>query len=285
MGNITVIIVNYNTADLVCGCLESVLGQREFIEKIIVVDNGSTDGSREMIEKKFPEVFLIKPEKNLGFAKANNLALSHAKGKYIYFLNPDTKVFANALQKMEEFMDSHPDTGLAGTRILNPDKSLQESVEMRYPGQKYADKKFYGLPGKIAWVSGASMIARKDVIDRVGGFDENFFLYGEEVDLCLGIRKKGFAIGFIEDAVIIHWGGQSERGNMPAEVWEKKFNAELLFYKKHYPEKTVNAIKRANRWQALWRIFTLSLTAPLCKNNPGHAQKLEKYKLILKMFT
>ncbi len=283
MGNISVIIVNYNTADLLCACLKSLFSQQEFIEKIIVVDNASTDGSQDMAEKEFPQVFLIKSKENLGFAKANNLGLSHAKGRYIYFLNPDTKVMPGALKAMEKFMGFHSYIGLAGTKILNPDKTLQESVETRYPGQKYA-KDFLRLKGSVAWVSGASMIARKDVIDDIGGFDEDFFLYAEEVDLCLRIRKKGREIGFIEDAVIIHWGGQSERGNMPYDVWKKKFNAELLFYKKHYSEKTVKAIKKANRLQALWRIFTLNLTGPFYKNNSDHTQKLEKYKLILKMF-
>jgi N-acetylglucosaminyl-diphospho-decaprenol L-rhamnosyltransferase len=182
------------------------------------------------------------------------------------------------------FMESHTDVGLAGTRILNPNGSVQSSVERRYPGERRAQTDLRGLPGDIAWVLGASMIARRAIVEDLGGFDEDFFLYGEEQDLCLRIRKAGWKIGFIPDAVVVHWGGQSERSTSTEDLWRKKFTAESLFYRKHYSKRSILRIHRANVVQALWRIVSLRLTLPFCVNRDVSLNKLTKYRLALKTF-
>src|SRR4030042_666987 len=123
------------------------------------------------------------------------------------------------------FMDAHPQVGLAGTRLINPDGSLQESVSWRYPGQKFAGAEMAGLKGRIACVLGASMIARTDLIRRIGGFDEEFTLYGEDQDLCLRIRREGYEIGYVDSVAVAHFGGRSERQSVPAEGWKKKTRA------------------------------------------------------------
>ncbi|MEE9420161.1 MAG: glycosyltransferase family 2 protein, partial [Desulfatiglandaceae bacterium] len=215
MCDLSVIIVNYNTAAFLKRCLNSLSSQGDFNLKVIVIDNASDDNSQELVRNEFPWVELVANKQNLGFARANNQALRFCKSKYVYFLNPDTEVQHGALVAMTRFMDSHPEVGLAGNRIINPDGSPQSSVETRYPGQKHAREELKGLEGGIAWVLGASMIARARLIEDLGGFDERFALYGEEQDLCLRIRKAGWAIGHIPDAVVIHWGGQSERNNLP----------------------------------------------------------------------
>jgi len=184
---------------------------------------------------------------------------------------------------MIDFMDSHPDLGLAGTRIVNPDGSLQSSTENRYPGQRHAGKDLKGLKGEIAWVLGASMVARLELMKTLAGFDESFFLYGEDLDLCLRIRKTGWIVGHILDAIVVHWGAQSERDSLPVEVWKKKFDAEALFYRKHYSKKAVRLIERSNLVQAYWRVLTLSLTLPFSGNREKTLTKLEKYKLVLKL--
>ena len=125
------------------------------------------------------------------------------------------------------------------------------------------------------------MIARRSVMREVMGFDERFFIYGEDLDLCLSVRKSGWIIACIPNAVVVHWGGASERETLPIEVWKKKFNAEFLFYQKHYSEKTIKAIRRANIIHALWRILTLNLTLPFCKEKETSLKKLERYRLIL----
>ena len=280
--DLSVIIVNYNTVDFLGRCLNSVASQSSVTSEVIVVDNCSQDGSPDFLRKKFPWVDLIANDRNLGFSRANNQALKICKGRYVYYLNPDTEVRPNAFRQMVDFMDSHPDVGLAGTRLVYPDGSLQPSVENRYPGQRYTKNELKGLKGDIAWVLGASMIARQSLIRTLEGFDEHFFLYGEDLDLCLRIRRAGWLIGHIPEAVVIHWEGQSERGNLPVEVWEKKIKAEFDFYRKHYSSKAVRAIERSNLLQAYWRIFTLSLMLPFLKNREKALGKLNKYKLIKK---
>ena len=282
--DLSVIIVNYNTSDFLVRCLTSVSCQSDRNIEVIVVDNASQDASQDMIRKAFPWVKLIENDRNLGFARANNQALKICRGPYVYFLNPDTEVGHGAFGAMIDFMESHPEVALAGTKVLNPDGSLQSSIEKRYPGQKHTRGELHGLKGDIAWVLGASMIAKRGVVEDLGRFDESFFLYGEEQDLCLRVRKAGWVIGYIPDAVVTHWGGQSERNNLPVDVWKKKFDAEILFYKKHYPPKALRRICRANRIQAFWRLFTLRLSMPFCAEKKVLENKIERYRLTLKSF-
>jgi len=287
MKDLSVIIVNYNTKDFLAECLNSVAAQSGIEFETFVVDNASRDNVGDMIRKDFPEVKFIQNEHNMGFGKANNQALRLCDSRYVYFLNPDTRVRPDAFRIMTEFMDSDAETGLAGTRIINPDGSSQPSVEKRYPGQRHSKEEqsaFRQMKGDIAWVSGASMVARQEAVASVKGFDEDFFLYAEETDLCLRIRKAGWAIGYIPEAVIVHWDGQSERNTAPAEVWKKKFRGELVFYKKHYSEKVVRKIRRASRIQAYWRIFTLKMTRPFFKDKEIRLRKMEKYKAALEIF-
>ncbi|MFX0201394.1 MAG: glycosyltransferase family 2 protein [Candidatus Hodarchaeota archaeon] len=281
--DLSVIIVNYNTADFLVRCLNSVASQSGIDSEVIVVDNCSQDGSSELLKNNFSWIKLITNDRNLGFSRANNQALKMCSGKYVYYLNPDTEVRPDAFKAMVDYMESRPDIGLAGTRIVNPDGSLQQSVENRYPGQKYAVLELKDLTKDIAWVLGASMIARRELIQALEGFDESFFLYGEDLDLCMRIRKAGWSIGYIPDAVVVHWGGQSERDSLPVEVWEKKFKAESIFYHKHYSSKTIRAIERANLAQAYWRILTLSLMLPFSGNQEKIYAKMEKYQLTVKM--
>jgi GT2 family glycosyltransferase len=199
-------------------CLNSIASQSNINLEVIVVDNASQDNSLDVIKNNFPWVKLIANKRNLGFAAANNQALESCAGNYVYFLNPDTEVRQGALQTMIEFMESHPEVGLSGTRIINPDGSPQSSVENRYPGERHAKQDLRGLKGSIAWVLGASMIARGGILSALGGFDEEFFLYGDDQDLCLRVRKEGSTIGYIPDSVVVHWGGQSERNSLEKKI-------------------------------------------------------------------
>ena len=186
------------------------------------------------------------------------------------------------------YMEREQTVGLAGVRLLNPDGTHQQSVETSYPRQRFdkaQKERFAALKGDIAWVSGACMIARPEVIASVGGFDEDFFLYAEEIDLCLRIRKAGWAIGYADRARVTHWAGQSEKPNLPVAVWEKKYKAELLFMQKHYSEAAVRSSIRANRRQALYRVITLALTLPLAGGTRKTIlqNKLENYRCLLRL--
>lgn len=282
--DVSIIIVNYNTADFLPRCLKSVTAQSNVNHEVMVVDNASQDDSCDIVKNTFPWVNLIANKVNLGFARANNQALKRCTGKYVYFLNPDTEVRQGALKNMIGFMDTHPEIGLAGTRLLNPDGSPHSSFERRYPGQRYAKKDLSGFEGDIAWVMGSSMIARRHIINSLGGFDERYFLYGEDLDLCLCIRKAGWMIGHIPDAVVVHWEGQSERENTSREVWNKKVKAETIFFRKHYSEKAFRAIKWENLCRAYYRLFTLKLMMSFTTDRAAAHAKLEKYRIITEVF-
>jgi len=280
--DLSIIIVSYNISDLIGTCLTSVHAAHDIDKEVFVVDNASTDESADFVRKNFPSVSLVANTENRGFAAANNQILPQCKGRYVFFLNPDTEVVSGAFKEALSYMDATPQVGLAGTKLINSDGTLHESVSYRYPGENYARRELAILKGSIACVQGSSMIARSDVIKTLGGFDEDFFLYGEDQDLCLRIRKSGFEIGYIESAVVVHLGGQSERQTSLPELWRKKTAAELLFYRKHYLPETVVRIRRANLKQAYWRLATLNLTMPFLKDKAKAEAKLVKYRITCK---
>jgi N-acetylglucosaminyl-diphospho-decaprenol L-rhamnosyltransferase len=278
--DISIIIVSYNTADFLCECLTSLRLSSGVKKEIFVVDNCSTDNSVLIVKEKFPEVSLIVNSENRGFGAANNQALKDCRGRNIIFLNPDTKVKPDTLKKAVAFMDANKHIGLAGGKILNPDGTLQESVSYKYPGEKFTSGETTNLQGNIACVLGAFMIARKQLLDELNGFDEDFFLYGEDQNLCWRIRRKGFYIGYIEDAIILHWGGQSENGTSPVALFEKKLRAEYLFYTKHYEPQTIARIKKAEKLKAFYRLITLKMTIPFARNKIELQNKMDRYRLI-----
>ena len=280
--DVSIIIVSYNTAQLITDCLKSVQNSSGVEKEIFIVDNASSDKSVELIAARFPAVKLQANKENKGFGAANNQGLPLCNGRYVIFLNPDTTIKEDTLQKAVSYMDENRHIGLAGARMLNPDKTIQESVSYRYPGEKYTKGEVANLKGNIACVLGAFMIARKPLIDEIGGFDEDFFLYGEDQDLCWRIRERGYFIGFIENAEVIHWGGQSEIQTTSVALFEKKIKAEYLFYKKHYFRETIHRIKKAQGLKAKYRLITLKLSLPFADNQIAHSHKIACYKIALK---
>lgn len=274
---ISVIIVSYNTADLIGACLASVEADQGMNPEIFVVDNASSDGSADVVGKGFPAVHLVENRENRGFGAANNQVLSECRGRYLVLLNPDTVVRPGAFREMAAYMDAHPGVGLAGPRITNPDGTHQDSVSFRYPGQKHASGELAGLAGSIACVMGACQIVRPELMNQAGGFDEDFFLYGEDQDLCLRIRKLGYEIGYIESAEVVHHGGKSERNSTPPEVWRKKMKAEYLFYGKHYLPGTIRRILKAHLARARWRLAVLNLSLPFARDRAAAIDKMQKY--------
>lgn len=283
--SVSIIIISYNTAALLRDCLSSIHAQRSTRDEVIVIDNASADGSAEMVRRRFPDTVLVASDCNLGFSRANNQAISRTKRDLVWLLNPDTRLEPGALDAAVAFMNEHPAIGMAGTALINPDGSPQSSIEHRYPGQRYARSILADLPGEIAWILGASIVAWRRVMDSVGGFDERFFLYGEDLDLGLTVRKAGWPIGFIKDSVVVHYGGESERTNPPEAVMEKKFSAEMIFYRKHYTEAIIRRIKRKNRIQAAWRLMTLAPLRLLAPNDPVVNRKYGFYRLAWRFFS
>ena len=278
--DLSVIIVTYNSAGLIGPCLDSVLDGPGMELEVFVVDNASADGTADTVRRRFPEVRLIQSPVNRGFGAANNLALPQCGGRHILFLNPDTLVRPGALAAMSAFLDGRPHVGLAGPRLVYLDGRAQESVSYRYLGQKYAPELYRGLKGEIAWVMGACMIAPAGVVRDVGGFDERFFLYGEEEDLCLRIRQAGWEIGFAGEAVVVHVGGYSAAASPSYDVWRRKFLAEYVFYRQHYEPAVIRRITRDHLLKARWRIATLRLLGPFARDRARAEAKLAKYRAL-----
>lgn len=254
----SIIFVNYKTKDLTIQAIQSVIEKTDGLEyEIFVVDNNSQDGSIEAIEQEFPNINIIKNPINAGFGAANNLAIKQARGKYILCLNTDTLLINNAVKNMFDFMEKeeNKNVGVCGGYIF--DKDLNSSncggnfpsltdiiwkfgLRKIFPKQykKYCvtlnseDKKYIK---NIDYIAGADIFFRKSVLDKVGLFDEQFFMYYEETDLCKRIKDAGYEIKFVEDAQIQHFEGQS----IDCDLKHKKLvkTSEMIYFKKHYPRK------------------------------------------------
>jgi len=215
----SIVIVNYNTKDFLKQCLRLIISH-----EVIVVDNGSTNGSVEMMREEYSQLKLIVNKKNLGFAKAVNQGIRASQGEYILVLNSDIEVKGNALEKMTEFVKKHPEVGVVGGRLVNPDGRIQGSCFHRltlinaikefWLGQKRAFEKYApktGKPTEIDAVVGACMLIPRKVINKVGYFDERYFLYFEDLDYCRRVKKVGFKIFYLPDAEFIHHHGASAK--------------------------------------------------------------------------
>ncbi len=280
--NISVIIVTYQSRDVIEACLSSLLDDSQGQADIHVVDNASRDGTAAYVKTRFPRVRLHENRMNLGFSAANNqaLRLCDPNAAYVLFLNPDTTMRPNTLPKLMDFMDKHPQVGMAGPKIVNVDGSPQDSVSYRYPGHRFAHGHTDHLPGKIASVLGACMITRLALMTELGGFDEDFFLYGEDQDLCLRVRSRGFTIGYVEQVEVMHHGGKSEQGTGLAELTAKKIRAEYLFYQKHYSQEVIKRIFRYHYRRACWRTMMYRIPLPTTAYNHKRQKKLERYQAI-----
>ncbi len=278
--DLSVVVVSYNTADLIEACLRSVQASRGVSFERFVVDNASGDGGAAVVRDRFPSVRLVENRENRGFGAANNQVLPECAGRYVVLLNPDAETTPDAFRRMADYMDGHPRVGLAGPAVRNPDGSRQDSVARSYPGQKRAAGELAGLPGEIACVMGACQIVRAGLMRSLGGFDEQFFLYGEDQDLCLRIRRAGYEIGHVGDAVVLHHGGKSERGVPSIEVVRRKALAEYCFYRKHYSPETIRRIARAHVSRERRRILLTRLSLPFVRDKGRARDRIERYRLI-----
>jgi N-acetylglucosaminyl-diphospho-decaprenol L-rhamnosyltransferase len=228
---VSIIIVNWRSREYIRTCLESIAqtSGRESYE-VLVVDNDSRDGCGTMLEEEFPKARYIESSTNLGFARANNLAAAESSGRYILFLNPDTEVCADAIETLVAALDAHPEAGMVGARLLNTDRTLQTTCVAAVPnilnqtlnfGWLRAAFPMWGIWGMRALyradklsspveaISGACMMMRREVVKQVGGFSTDYFMYAEDMDLCVKVARAGHAILYVPEAEIVHHGGGS----------------------------------------------------------------------------
>lgn len=221
--DLTVILVNWNTREMLRDCLTTVFaGQGALSMQVIVVDNGSTDGSCQMLARDFPQVALISNPKNRGFAAANNQGLRLARGRHALLLNTDTLVQGDVLAAAVAWLEAHPQAGVLGPRVLNRDGTVQDSVK-GWPGFGYLMRQTLGLgrsrppnlglvaEAAVPVVSGCAMFVRRTALARVGLLDESFFFYGEETDWCRRFLAAGWSVHFAPVGEIVHFGGGAAR--------------------------------------------------------------------------
>ncbi|HEU0168417.1 MAG TPA: glycosyltransferase family 2 protein [Chloroflexota bacterium] len=255
MRELSVIVVSWNVRELLRVCLQTTLAETAEIDaEVIVVDNASRDGSAEMVRAEFPEVRLIANQHNAGFSAGNNQGLEAAGGRYLLFLNPDTEVRPGAIRHLLAFIDQRPQVGCVGPKLLNPDGSVQPSrrgfprlatafvestVLQRWLGGLPALRDFYresaspDEPQPVDWIVGACMLFRREALDRTGGFDEQFFMYSEEMELCWRTRHAGYEIWYVPEAEIVHHEGASSR----QDTFRRNANfhdSRYRFFRKYY---------------------------------------------------
>lgn len=254
--DVSIIIVSWNTKELLRACLMSLETTVCSLRvEIIVVDNGSRDGTVEMVTNDFSDVRLLVNNRNVGFAVANNQALGQAHGRYLLLLNSDTVVLADAVEKMVHYIDTHPNVGVVGPRLLNEDLSTQLSAHdfprLDHDAIVLLEVKHWPLVGDLAWwyarrtynldypqthevdwVMGACLMLRREAIAQLGLLDEGYIFFFEESDLCYRMCQHGWSRVFLSEAEIIHYGGQS-RARIPATSLVWYYKGLLRFYCLH----------------------------------------------------
>ncbi len=302
MPDVSIIIVNWNTRDLLAKCLRCV---EDTVKKVsyetYVVDNASTDGSPDMVRKDFPNVKLIANTENVGFAKANNQAMRVCEGRYVLLLNSDAFVKENTIDHMVEFMEAHPDAGMAGCKLLYEDGSLQRScatfptlatefyiavgLDKIFPNSPTFGKYLmtdwnYATTRVVDVIMGAFMLARADVIKMVGLMDEAFFMYSEEVDWCYRFKEAGWKVYFCPDVEAVHlWGGSSKVIKTQSLI--RLYKARVQFFRKHYGSVTAFLYKLILIFNSLVRVGPGALYY-LTRGNPESRQKHQSFVQLLK---
>ena len=252
--DLSILIVNWNTREMLRDCLTSLYDTITDLEfETIVVDNNSTDGSQDMVRQSFPQVQLIENTENVGFARANNQAIEASQGRYVLLFNTDAFAQPGAIRAMLTYTDGYPDIGVAGAHLLNADGSFQAS-HTRFPtlwreflilsglGRLFFGKWYpsHGPDKSIAvtdadYVEGACMLVRREALDQVGGLDEGFYMYAEEVDWCLRMRRAGWRVVYLPQTRIIHLGGGSSKGNKGNTRREAMlYRSRVRFFRIHY---------------------------------------------------
>lgn len=273
--DLSIIIVSFNTKDVTKNCLQSIYDSLKKFPpfEIIVIDNASVDDSVEMLnsfKKNYPNLHVIANKENLGFGKANNQAVQQAKGKYILFLNSDTLVKDNAIQKLLEFAQTHPEAHFVGGKLLNSDNTDQPSAGPFYSlpviiGALFFKGDYWGLTRyspdeikKVDWVSGACILTKKEYFESLGGFDKNIFMYMEEIDLLYRARQKNLSTYFFPEAKFTHFGSVSSGGRTYPII--QVYSGFMYFYKKHQQPLAIFLLRLMLKLKAVISIIIGKLT-------------------------
>jgi len=253
---LSICIPNYNAKGYLEKCLGSIQSAVEMTHEVIVIDDASTDGTPDLVRKNFPAVKVIVNETNQGFAKSVNRGLKEGKARYFLILNNDTLILPGTFEKLVGFMERNPAIGVVGPKILYPDGTMQKQCRRSFPTPWNIFCYFSGLSRlfprnewfaqylmtykseaeiqEIDAVSGAFMLMRKEVVDAVGGFDEDYYLYGEDLDYCYRAKGKGWKVYYNPEAQIIHYGREGGTCAIPFRSFYEFHRSMWIYYKKHH---------------------------------------------------
>jgi GT2 family glycosyltransferase len=268
---LSIVIVSWNTRDLLACCLRS-LHDFPLSDKfeIWVVDNNSSDHSVDMVKDQFPQVKIIENKQNQGFAHGNNQAIRKSSGKYVMLLNPDTEVKPGTLDALVNFLEEESQAAAAGAKLVSPDGGLQSSChpELTLPREmwrlfhldtlhRYGTYNMHKwdpkMPRQVDVLQGAALVLRSEALEQVGLLDEDYFMYTEEVDLCFRLRKAGWRLYWIPEAEVLHYGGQSTK-LVAEKMFLALYESRLKFFRKHYGATAARGYKLVLTAAALTRL-------------------------------
>ena len=310
MLDLSIIIVNWNVRDLLDKCLSSLHSAEIAIDRndgdapvaeIIVVDSGSADGSVDLVRDKYPAVKLLAQSQNIGFTRGNNIGLQRSLGKYLLLLNPDTEVRPGALPALIDFMEGRERVGIVGPRTLNTDGSHQ-STRRRFPSlltgifestwlapwAPAALERDYRMLDtadeaitEVDWVQGSALMMRRDVYRDIGGLDEGFTMYAEEMDFCRRAKNKGWLVYYHGGAVITHHGGKSSE--QVGALKQIHFQtSKLRYFRKHHGYRQYVALRLVLLAQFVWQLGLEAIKGALGHKRGLRAQRVRIYWQVLR---
>jgi hypothetical protein len=285
--DVSIVLVSWNTRELLLGCLAALpAAVGGLCADVWVVDNGSTDGSVEAVRSGHPDAHIIQNERNVGFAAANNQAIVASAGRYVLLLNSDTIALPGSIERLVRFADARPAMGVVGAMLLNPDGSFQASfadfpslhsellsatgLGARLFGHWYPN---YGprrsqRARRVDYIQGACMLARRAAIEQAGLLDEHYFMYSEETDWCLNMRRAGWETWYTPDAQIVHYGSQSTRQVRHAMI-QALYRSKVRFFRKHHGPLAAAILRAAFVSVLRCKWFILALLAVVRGANVG----------------
>jgi N-acetylglucosaminyl-diphospho-decaprenol L-rhamnosyltransferase len=304
---LSIIIINWKSQAFVRQCLASICANADAISyEVLVVDNASYDGCEQMLKSEFPKVIFIQSGQNLGFAGANNLAFAVSRGRNVLFLNPDTEIQGTAIQRLISGLESIPGAGMVGAHLLNSDLSLQttcitaipsifnQALDSDYLRKIFPKWRMWGMrtlfeenkePVPVEAISGACMLARREVVERVGCFSTDYFMYAEDVDLCVKIAKAGWNIYHVPDAMIVHYAGGSSSSHEDSNFSNIMLRESLVrFFTIHRGPFYAVLYRASMVFVSTFRILLLAAVFPIliCHGSrPFLPRSLSKWRSIL----
>lgn len=300
--DLSIIIVSWNVRDLLRACLQSVVAGRGALAlQVVVVDGASADGSATMVQAEFPQVHLVACRENVGFPRGNNIGLAQAVGRHVLLLNPDTVVLDEALPRMVAYLDAHNDVGALGAQLLNPDGSIQSS-RRRFPtlttavfestwlegvAPRVVLDRYYArdLPDEatadVDWVTGACLMAPHRVAAAVGGLDEDYFMYSEELDWCRRIKDAGYRVVYFPQAQVIHHVGKSSEQAVTARHINFQ-RAKLRYFRKFHGRGASGALRLILLLNYAWQILLEGVKGVVGHKRPLRWQRVRSYWQVLR---